>query len=104
MEQIELPIAASSITTIDSFNDMNLKIDILRGIYSLGFTDPTTLQKQVIVNCLNGRDVIVSAGPGNGRIIMFTIALLQRIKTNLYKSQALVLVPTRDLALHIQKV
>lgn len=83
---------------------MSLKVDILRGIYSLGFINPTDLQKRIIVHCVNGRDVIVFAGPGNGRTMMFTIPLLQRIKINLNECQVLVLVPTRDLAVHIQKV
>lgn len=89
---------------INSFNDMNLKIDILRGIYSLGFVNPTGLQKRVIVHCLNGRDIIVLSGPGNGRTMMFTIPLLQRISTTLNECQVLIIVPTRDLAVHIQKV
>jgi len=89
---------------INSFNDMNLKIDILRGIYSLGFISPTDLQRRVIVHCLNGRDVIVFSGPNDGKTMTFTIPLLQRIKTSLNECQALVLVPTRNLALHIQKV
>lgn len=104
MEHIEMANPNNSKTNINTFNDMNLKIDLLRGIYSLGFINPTTLQKQVIVNCLNGRDVIVFAGPGNGKIMTFTIPLLQRINTNINECQALVLVPTRDLAVHIQKV
>lgn len=102
---IELPSTINHVKTdINSFNDMNLKLDILRGIYSLGFINPTVLQQRVIVHCLNGRDVIVFSGANNGRTMMFTIPLLQRIKTNLNECQALVLVPTRDLAVHIQKV
>ncbi|XP_026807159.1 ATP-dependent RNA helicase dbp5-like [Rhopalosiphum maidis] len=98
------PNASNSDCSINSFNDMNLKIDILRGIYSLGFVNPTALQQRIIVHCINGRDIIVFAGPGNGRTMMFTIPLLQRVKTNLNECQALILVPTRDLAVHIQKI
>ncbi|CAI6364390.1 unnamed protein product [Macrosiphum euphorbiae] len=98
------PNVSNSECSINSFNDMNLKIDILRGIYSLGFVNPTALQKRIVVHSINGRDIIVFAGPGNGRTMMFTIPLLQRIKTNLNECQALVLVPTRDLAVHIQKI
>lgn len=90
--------------SVNSFNNMNLKIDILRGIYSLGFVNPTAIQQRVIIECVNGRDVIVFTGPGTGRTIMFTIPLLQRLRTNLNACQALILVPTRDLAVHIQKV
>jgi len=101
----ELPPDASNFEcSINSFNDMNLKIDILRGLYSLGFVNPTTLQQHTVMHCIHGRDIIVFAGPGNGRTMMFTIPLLQRIKTNLNECQALVLVPTRPLAVHIQKV
>lgn len=89
---------------MNSFNEMSLKIDILRGIYSLGYVNPTNLQKRVIVDCVNGRDVIVFAGPGSGRTLMFTVPLLERIKTNLNECQAIVLVPTQDIAIHIKKV
>lgn len=83
---------------------MNLNIDIIRGIYSLGFINATILQRRVIVHCINGRDVIVFAGLGNGRTLMFTIALLQRIKFESNTCQALVLLPTMDLAKQIRKV
>lgn len=86
---------------------MNLNIGILRGIYSLGFVKPTALQQRVIIHCLHGRDVIVFAGPGNGRTMLFTIPLLQQMLISKNKSQVtqgLILVPNRDLAVHIQKV
>lgn len=95
---------ASGTSFNHSFNEMNLKIDVLRGIYSLGFVSPTVLQQRVIVHSVNGRDVIVFAGPNNGRTLMFTIPMLQRINTSLNECQALVLVPTRDLAIHVKKV
>ncbi|XP_025194977.1 ATP-dependent RNA helicase DRS1-like isoform X2 [Melanaphis sacchari] len=98
------PNAINSECSINNFNDMNLKIDVLRGIYSLGFVKPTALQQRIIVHCINGQDVIVFTGPGNGRTMMFTIPLLERIEINLNQCQALVLVPTRDLAVHIQKI
>jgi len=56
------------------------------------------------VHCVNGQDIIVFAGPDSGRTLMFIIPLLQRIETNLNECQALVLVPTRDLAIHIKKM
>lgn len=83
---------------------MNLNIEVLRGIYSLGFVTPTFLQQRVIMHCLRGYDVIVYSGPNYGRTMTFTIPLLQRINTNLNECQALILVPNRDLAVHIQKV
>jgi len=95
---------SNSEINVNSFNDMNLKIDILRGIDSLGFVNPTVLQQRVIVHCLNGQDAIVFSGLNSGRTMMFTIPLLQRIKTNLNECQALILVPSQNSAVHIQKV
>lgn len=89
---------------ISTFNAMNLKLSILRGIYSLGLIRPTVLQERVIPHILYGRDMVVFARPGNGRTVMFIIALLQRIKTNFNDCQALVLVPTIEIASHIQNV
>lgn len=101
------PIAKIPGENLCSFNSMDLSIGILRGIYSLGLVNPTALQQRVIVHCLHGRDVIVFAGPGNGRTMTFTIPLLQQILVSKNKSQVtqgLILVPNRDLAIHIQKV
>lgn len=89
---------------INTFNDMDLKLNVLRGIYSLGLLRPTNLQERVIPHIINGRDMVVFGRPGNGRTIMFVIPLLQRIKTNFNDCQALVLVPTMKLASDIQKV
>lgn len=91
-------------SNIYSFNNMNLKIDLLRGLYSLGFINPTILQQRSVVHCLKGQDAIVLAKPGSGTTMLFTIPLLQKINTDLIECQALILVPTRDLAVHIQKV
>lgn len=104
IQQNESPKTNCTELKISSFNDMNLKIDILRGIYSLGFINPTDLQERVIVHCLNGQDVIVFSGPNSGRTMMFVIPLLQRINISLNECQALVLVPSRELAVHVQKV
>lgn len=83
---------------------MNLTTPILRAIYLLGFTNPTTLQKQTCVHYLNEQDMIVFAGSGTGRTVMFTIQLLERINLKLRACQALVLVPTQHVAKHIREV
>lgn len=83
---------------------MNLKMDILRGLYSFGFNNPTDLQQRVIKSCVEGQDIFVFAESDNNRIISFTVPLLQRINTNTRECQALVLVPNRELAILIKKV
>ena len=88
----------------ESFDDMNLKNDLLRGIYAYGFEKPSAIQQRAIVPCVGRRDVIAQAQSGTGKTATFSIAILDNIDTSLPKCQALVLAPTRELAQQISKV
>jgi translation initiation factor 4A len=77
---------------------MNLKPELIRGIFSFGFEKPSTIQARAIVPCCSGRDVIAQAQSGTGKTGTFCISILQRIDENQKKIQALVLAPTRELA------
>lgn len=89
---------------IDNFDDMNLKQELLRGIYGYGFERPSAIQQRAIMPCIRGRDVIAQAQSGTGKTATFSIAILQQIDTSLLDCQALILAPTRELATQIQKV
>lgn len=56
-------ISSSDSKTIDSFDDMGLRDELLRGIYSYGFEKPSTIQSKAIVPTISGRDIIGSAFP-----------------------------------------
>lgn len=88
----------------DSFDDMNLKEELLRGIYGYGFEKPSAIQQRAIMPCLKGHDVIAQAQSGTGKTATFSISILQTIDTSIRECQALVLAPTRELAMQIQKV
>lgn len=88
----------------ESFDDMQLKEELLRGIYAYGFEKPSAIQQRAIVPVLKNRDVIAQAQSGTGKTATFAISILQRIDTSLRECQALVLAPTRELAQQIQKV
>jgi len=88
----------------ENFDDMNLKEELLRGIYAYGFEKPSAIQQRAIVPCIKGMDVIAQAQSGTGKTATFSIAILQKIDTNLRECQALLLAPTRELAQQIQKV
>ena len=88
----------------ESFDDMNLKDEVLRGIYGYGFEKPSMIQQRAIVPSLGGRDLIAQAQSGTGKTATFSISILQRIDVDLKSVQALVLAPTRELALQILKV
>uniref|UniRef100_A0A672P6F0 RNA helicase n=1 Tax=Sinocyclocheilus grahami TaxID=75366 RepID=A0A672P6F0_SINGR len=89
---------------VDSFDDMNLRETLLRGIYAYGFEKPSAIQQRAILPCIKGYDVIAQAQSGTGKTATFAISILQQIDIELKGSQALVLAPTRELAQQIQKV
>lgn len=89
---------------VESFDDLGLKDDILRGIYQYGFERPSAIQQRAILPCLLGRDVIAQAQSGTGKTATFTISILQKVDPSLSQCQALVLAPTRELAKQIQTV
>merc|ERR1712168_1672251 len=83
---------------------MELKEELLRGIYAYGFEKPSAIQQRAIVPCIKGMDVIAQAQSGTGKTATFSIAILEKIDTGLKECQALILAPTRELAQQIQKV
>lgn len=87
-----------------TFDDMNLKTELLRGVYGYGFEVPSAIQQRAILPIVEGNDVLAQAQSGTGKTGTFTIAALQRIDAELKAPQALILAPTRELALQIQKV
>merc|ERR1711970_533911 len=88
----------------ENFDDMNLKEELLRGIYAYGFEKPSAIQQRAIVPCIKGFDVIAQAQSGTGKTATFSISILQQVKTSIKDCQALILAPTRELASQIQKV
>jgi translation initiation factor 4A len=88
----------------ESFDEMNLREELLRGIYAYGFEKPSAIQQRAIMPCIEGKDVIAQAQSGTGKTATFSIAVLQKIDISRKVCQALLLAPTRELALQIQKV
>uniref|UniRef100_A0A8C1X9W3 RNA helicase n=1 Tax=Cyprinus carpio TaxID=7962 RepID=A0A8C1X9W3_CYPCA len=89
---------------VDSFDDMNLREALLRGIYAYGFEKPSAIQQRAILPCIKGYDVIAQAQSGTGKTATFAISILQHVDVDLKATQAMVLAPTRELAQQIQKV
>ena len=89
---------------MESFDQMNLKETILRGIYAFGFEKPSLIQQKAIVPLIAGEDLIAQSQSGTGKTATFSIAILERIDPALRQCQALVLAPTRELAIQINQV
>jgi translation initiation factor 4A len=88
----------------ESFDDMGLREELLRGIYGYGFERPSVIQEKAIVPTISGRDIIAQAQSGTGKTATFSIGMLQQLDFSVRKCQALVVAPTRELALQIQRV
>ncbi len=89
---------------IESFDDLDLNEDLLRGIYSYGFEKPSAIQQRAIRPLLSGRDTIGQAQSGTGKTGAFVIGCLQKIDLSQRYTQALILAPTRELAQQIMRV
>ncbi len=92
-----------------SFEQLGLSTDILRAISDQGYTNPTPIQEQAIPAILEGKDVMGGAQTGTGKTAGFTLPLLRRLEFHANTSmsparhpvRALILVPTRELALQV---
>ncbi len=82
------------------FDGLGIKPEILKAVHEAGFTEPTPVQERAIPLLLEGRDVIAQAQTGTGKTAAFAVAILQRIHAA-KQVQALVLVPTRELAVQV---
>mmetsp|Transcript_36450 Transcript_36450/g.84807 ORF Transcript_36450/g.84807 Transcript_36450/m.84807 type:complete len:395 (+) Transcript_36450:98-1282(+) len=91
-------IGAEKFPARDSFDDMNLPDDLLRGIYSHDFERPTPIQRRAILPVAGGRDTIGQAESGAGKMTTCLIGTLARINVSILACQVLVLMPTRELA------
>lgn len=89
---------------INSFEELDINQNILRGIFSYGFERPSPIQARAIRPFIAGRDIIAQAQSGMGKTATFCLGVLGRINPNENKTQALVLAHTRELAFQIDMV
>jgi translation initiation factor 4A len=90
--------------TTEKWDDFNLKTNLLRGIYNIGFENPSPIQKKAIKPLILGRDVIGQAQSGSGKTGTFTIGILERIDVADKSTQAIIMAPTHELATQITSV
>jgi translation initiation factor 4A len=88
----------------ESFDDLNIKSNLLRGIYGNGYETPSSIQQKAIKPVIDGRDIIAQAQSGTGKTATFSIGLLERIDDTKKETQVVVLAHTRELALQIESV
>ena len=87
----------------DNFYEFDLKNELLKAIDELGYTEPTPIQSQAIPLMLAGIDVIGQAQTGTGKTAAFALPILNRLPKGNKQIQALILAPTRELAMQVSK-
>ncbi|KAK6198752.1 eukaryotic initiation factor 4A-12 [Scheffersomyces amazonensis] len=96
--------SSKNIKVHSRFESMKLKPQLLKGIYGYGFEAPSAIQSRAIMQIISGKDTIAQAQSGTGKTATFSIGILEVIDTKLKDCQALILSPTRELAVQIQNV
>ena len=81
-----------------SFTTLPLRAELLTSIASLDYQSMTPVQEQTLPSLLAGKDLIAKAMTGSGKTAAFAIGLLNRLEAQSYRTQALVITPTRELA------
>jgi ATP-dependent RNA helicase DeaD len=84
-----------------TFADLGLSEPTLRAVTELGYEEPTPVQAQTIGRVLAGADVIAQAQTGTGKTAAFALPIVDRVEIDRSEPQALVLTPTRELAIQV---
>jgi len=87
------------INTIETFDEIELNNDILRGIFAYGWDKPSDIQKKAILPMKSGRDIIAQAQSGTGKSGSFVIGCLTRVNEEIKSPQVLILSNVHDLAI-----
>ncbi|QFT11558.1 DEAD/DEAH box helicase [Vibrio sp. THAF190c] len=87
--------------SVIQFNELALNENILSALDSMGFVSPTPIQAAAIPLLLEGKDALGKAQTGTGKTAAFSLPLLNKINLNQHKPQAIIMAPTRELAIQV---
>ena len=105
-EQSHQYITNEDLGLIKRFDDntLDLKKELLKGIYSYGYEIPSPIQEIAIKPFTEGRDLVAQSQSGTGKTATFIIGLLQRINFDINDTQAIIISHTRELAIQTHEV
>lgn len=89
---------------ITTWEELDAKQNLLRGIYTYGFEKPSPIQQKAIKPLFDRKDIVAQAQSGTGKTGCFTVGTLQIIDCDVNTTQAMLLSPTRELAIQTKKV
>lgn len=94
-------MSETTATPDPSFSDLGLPAPLLKALNDVGYETPSPIQAQTIPPLLQGKDVLGQAQTGTGKTAAFALPVLARIDLQKKTPQALVLAPTRELAIQV---
>jgi ATP-dependent RNA helicase DeaD len=83
------------------FSRLNIRAELVKALHETGVVEPTPIQEKAIPILLNGQDIIAQAQTGTGKTLAFVLPILEAIDLNKSAVQALIVTPTRELAIQI---
>src|SRR5438093_9232832 len=95
---------ASHRSSAAGFAALNVSEALVAAVTTLGYEEPTPVQRETIPLLLSGRDVLAQAATGTGKTAAFALPMLHRLSaapTHRPRTRGLVLVPTRELAMQV---
>ena len=95
-----------TIPSVDTgFADLGLRPELLKALAGLGYEEPTPIQREAIPHMINGKDLLGQAATGTGKTAAFALPILQLLDMSNDRPSpvALVLVPTRELAMQVSE-
>lgn len=99
MNSTSTPMASSD---VGKFGELSISIPVAKALAEAGYVTPTPIQEAVIPIVFGGQDVVGQAQTGTGKTAAFGIPLVEALKPDVRAVQALVLVPTRELAVQVR--
>lgn len=86
------------IKNYETFEELNISKETLKGIYAFGFEKPSKIQQKAIKPVIDGRNLIAQSQSGTGKTGTFVISSIERVDKNIKHPQVIILSPTRELA------
>ncbi|MEG0380672.1 MAG: DEAD/DEAH box helicase, partial [Kurthia sp.] len=86
---------------MNKFTDYSLESTVIDAVKDLGYNEPTAIQQLVLPEVLKGKDVLAKSQTGSGKTAAYAIPIASEVDWNENKPQALILTPTRELAVQV---
>lgn len=86
------------------FEDLGIRTELIQGLAKMGITTPTAIQDQMIPYVLNNMDVVGESQTGSGKTLAYLLPIFERLHFEKRENQAMILAPTHELVIQIEKV